>query len=307
MKKIIPTLLAISTAFAWQASHASVHTQSPFKLVNTTKQIANISDDDDNAICDKKYDAHCARFDGKGLKFNMCKPVRVDKTLNDGRIASIECMSDEDSVSIEKESIGKGKQQIQPGTTLTDTYSQCSNLDCSESKVIGIDSYTINADKTSTPFETKIPIDVAYGETYDRSGYFDDVSLIGGLSTDDSCTAFDDPAKTKFLYCAGLNSQNKTNKYVKITETVANTKMTRSVIMCASPQTHFGYMFDVDHESKFGAKSFTVSQCDDFACKNPKLIGKDTVTLLPNKTVDHTSNSFTIDPTFGEDCSPLIK
>lgn len=296
----------MAIALTWHVAHASGHKHSSFNLLNRISYSTNT--DGDMSFCDKRFDAHCVRFDGKALKDNMCKLVRLDSTFNDIRFASISCTDNYDSYVIQKEDIGQGEQQIKPGTTLTDTYSQCNNFDCVESKVIGIDSYTINADKTSTPYETTIPIDVTYGKTYNKSLLVDDVNLADIIS-DDSCTEINDPAKTKLLYCAGLNSKSKKNKYVKITNLNANSRMTGSMIFCASPQTHYGYVFrDTDDSNlTFGSESFTVSQCDDFACKNPKLVGKDTVTLLPNKTVDHTSNSFTIDPAYGEDCTSFNK
>jgi hypothetical protein len=112
-----------------------------------------------------------------------------------------------------------------------------------------------------------------------------------------------------WYYCANFKTTKKTNKYIKFAETTGGTNLDGAAIMCVNSQTQFGYSSGASGDNGEiicpGTKNLYVYQCDNFQCQKPILIGKDSVTFFENNTVDHGTNTFTLDSTYGEDCTPM--
>lgn len=123
--------------------------------------------------------------------------------------------------------------------------------------------------------------------------------LITALSRAESynCNAED---MKHFAYCTYITGPANTNKFVKTL--TANFSGTSCMNTTNAPLSITKNSIERGSTPP-GKHTFSFSQCDSIFCDNEVPLAEDTLTVLPNKTVDHSQFSFALNPLFGENCN----
>ncbi len=178
------------------------------------------------------------------------------------------------------------EDEPKPGTYKHPFY-QCNDINCQENKLIGVDTYTVNPDKTVNPYHYSVTPDMNYGnECRDLLEGSDPFITVLGFSCNNSA------------YCITPTVPDNTNRYIKITNNESI-----SMTLCANKTTRFGYSPPKDKLDP-GNYNIYIYQCDNFDCKQQRLVGQDAIKLDNDGKPNHPSYSFAIDPGFGESCTP---
>lgn len=223
-------------------------------------------------ICEDHKDtenyAHCSYVN---LPNSINKFIQVTLTNGPYKFGFGGCVSNE----VELNPSEKG--EIEPGV-YKDIYTQCNNIECNIQKSLGTDNYTVNEDGSATPYKYAVNPDVNFGDNCNGEMSY--------LTLKPSCANAD--------YCASATNAS-VNKVIKVID------HNSSFIYCAS-NTHITASNEEYHANE--TYSLKIFQCDDFQCANGKEIGKDLIKTNAKGEVDHASYSFTVDPSFGESCTP---
>lgn len=178
--------------------------------------------------------------------------------------------------------IGK-ENSVKPGTYSRE-YSQCSSIDCTESKSLGTDTFTVNPDHSVTPYHFSVTPDLSYGSqcSYNPPPYT--------IMPEQNCQ--------NSVYCASPVLPARTNRYIKIEE-----NGNFAVTVCISNTMKLANKNPKDFIP--GNHTVNFYQCDNVDCKQPKLVGQDAIKIDDNGNLNHSTYSFNMDPSYGETCTPI--
>lgn len=185
------------------------------------------------------------------------------------------------------------KDQIEDGSRAPGKHSfyfaQCDTILCDNEVLLATDTVTVLPNKTVDHSRFGFSLNPVFGENCNLWTHeHGDIDVI----PEAKCG--------QFPYCAKITNPPAIKKWVK---TVQDNGI--SFTVCVNSKTAYRYQ-NYFNPTIVVSNTVRFFQCDTLACKNQKLLGKDTFIFSPDGKVDHNQFSFTLDPTFGTSCEPVI-
>lgn len=167
-------------------------------------------------------------------------------------------------------------------------FVQCNDVVCNEQKPLGVDNFTIKPDNTYDPYKFTITLDPSVGASCN------DIEGAESLIMTDVS-----PSCKKATYCVTPQASSNVSRFIKVVQN-NNTATT----YCINPNTRAIYkVWGESHNEEIDKLTFY--QCDDVKCTHSKFLDKDTVKVVGKKT-DHNNFTITLDPAFGQNCTPYV-